>query len=66
MERTKSEAANRISPNVTRASRCGLAYEEVTCDMSKPGYIKKSLFHQLTSAYSGSPKERRKTSPFSL
>jgi hypothetical protein len=69
-KRIKSEAANRITPTVTRTSRCVFAYEKVTRYMSTLGYmaqyINKSLFPQVASAYSGSPKETAKSTHFSV
>lgn len=67
-KRIKSEAANRITPRVSRASKCVLAYEKVTGYMSTLGYmaqyINKSLFPRVASAYSGSPKETARSTHF--
>lgn len=67
-KRIKSEAANRITPRVSRASKCVFAYEKVTGYMSTLGYmaqyINKSLFPRVASAYSGSPKETARSTHF--
>ena len=65
----KSEAANRISPRVTRASKCVLAYEKVTRYMSTLGYRVHGTIHkQVTFPLSSmrlqrEPERNRKNQP---